>query len=160
MFETPVTVIGSIVGDLKRRQVGSEEMIRFRIASNARRRRDDGSWVNSNSLFLNVSCWGRLVPGVGAALGKGSPVIVHGYLHTSEFEDKEGNRRQVTEMKALAVGQDLSRTMARIEKAGHSGRQDDSGAVEQPDPGAEDSAAEPVETEEIAEEAVNLALSA
>ncbi len=24
MFETPVTVIGSIVGDLKRRQVGSE----------------------------------------------------------------------------------------------------------------------------------------
>lgn len=160
MFETPVTVIGSIVGDLKRRQVGSDEMIKFRVASNARRRRDDGSWVNSNSLFINVTCWGRLVTGVGAALGKGAPVIVHGHLHTSEFEDKDGNRRQVTEMKAIAVGPDLSRTIARIEKAGYVGKQEDAEAPEQPGAGAEEPTAEPGEGDESSEETVNLRLSA
>ncbi|KRQ27194.1 MULTISPECIES: single-stranded DNA-binding protein [Mycobacteroides] len=160
MFETPVTVIGSIVGDLKRRQVGSDEMIKFRVASNARRRRDDGSWVNSNSLFINVTCWGRLVTGVGAALGKGAPVIVHGHLHTSEFEDKDGNRRQVTEMKAIAVGPDLSRTIARIEKVGYTGKQEGAEAPEQPDPGTEDATPELSETDESSEESVNLRLSA
>ncbi|MBB4855926.1 single-strand DNA-binding protein [Mycobacteroides chelonae] len=160
MFETPVTVIGSIVGDLKRRQVGTDEMIRFRVASNARRRRDDGSWVNSNSLFINVSCWGRLVTGVGAALGKGAPVIVHGHLHTSEFEDKDGNRRQVTEMKAIAVGPDLSRTIARIEKIGYTGKQEDTEAAEKPDADVEESVPEPAEAGESSEESVNLRLSA
>lgn len=160
MFETPVTVIGSIVGDLKRRQVGSDEMIRFRVVSNARRRREDGSWVNSNALFINVSCWGRLVTGVGAALGKGAPVIVHGHLYTSEFEDKEGNRRQVTEMKAIAVGPDLSRTIARIEKVGYTGRHNDAEAPEQPDSGAGQSTAGLLEMDESSEESVNLPLSA
>lgn len=160
MFETPVTVIGSIVGDLKRRQVGSDEMIKFRVASNARRRRDDGSWVNSNSLFINVTCWGRLVTGVGAALGKGAPVIVHGHLHTSEFEDKDGNRRQVTEMKAIAVGPDLSRTIARIEKVGYTGKQEGAEAPEQPDTGTEDATPELSETGESSEESVNLRISA
>ncbi|MGH3724311.1 MAG: single-stranded DNA-binding protein [Mycobacterium sp.] len=160
MFETPVTVIGTIVGDMKRRQVGSDEVIKFRVASNARRRREDGSWVTSNSLFINVTCWGRLVTGVGAALGKGAPVIAHGYLHTSEFEDKDGNRRQVTEMKAIAVGPDLSRTIARIEKTGYTGRHEEAAAGEQPNPGAEKSTTEPTETDETGEESVNLPLSA
>ncbi|NGX07194.1 single-stranded DNA-binding protein [Mycobacteroides franklinii] len=160
MFETPVTVIGSIVGDLKRRQVGSDEMIKFRVASNARRRREDGSWVNANSLFINVTCWGRLVTGVGAALGKGAPVIVHGHLHTSEFEDKDGNRRQITEMKAIAVGPDLSRTIARIEKAGYTGTQEDAEGAEQPGSGAEESTTEPAEADESSEDSVNMRLSA
>ncbi|SKZ34640.1 single-stranded DNA-binding protein [Mycobacteroides abscessus subsp. abscessus] len=116
--------------------------------------------MNSNSLFINVTCWGRLVTGVGAALGKGAPVIVHGHLHTSEFEDKDGNRRQVTEMKAIAVGPDLSRTIARIEKVGYTGKPDDAEAAEQPDPGAEESAVVQPEGGESSEESVNLRLSA
>jgi single-strand DNA-binding protein len=116
MFETPLTVVGNIVNDPQRRSVGSQELLKFRVASNSRRRGAAGTWEPGNSLFVTVNCWGRLVSGVGASLGKGSPVIVVGYVHTSEYEDRDGNRRSTLEMRATSVGPDLSRCIARIEK--------------------------------------------
>lgn len=116
MFETQVTVVGNIVNDPKRRQAGAHEVMKFRVASNSRRRGADGTWEAGNSLFVTVNCWGRLVAGVGASLGKGSPVIVVGHIYTSEYEDRDGVRRSTLEMRATSVGPDLSRCHARIEK--------------------------------------------
>jgi single-strand DNA-binding protein len=114
MFETQVTVVGNIVNDPKRRQAGAQEVLKFRVASNSRRRGADGAWEAGNSLFVTVNCWGRLVSGVGASLGKGSPVIVVGHIYTSEYEDRDGVRRSTLEMRATSVGPDLSRCHARI----------------------------------------------
>ena len=121
MFETPLTVVGNVVNDLKRRRVGDQEVVKFRVASNSRRRTADGSWEPGNSLYVTVNCWGRLVAGVGASLGKGSPVIVSGHVYTSEYEDRDGNQRSTLEMRAIAVGPDLSRCIARVEKTVSSG---------------------------------------
>ena len=121
MFETPLTVVGHIVNNPERRQVGTQEVIKFRVASNSRRRTADGGWEPGNSLFINVNCWGKLVTGVGAALAKGAPVIVTGHVYTSEYEDRDGNRRSSLEMRAIAVGPDLSRALVRIEKPGYTG---------------------------------------
>lgn len=116
MFETPMTVVGRIVTDLRRRVVGDQEVISFRVASNSRRRTGDGTWEPGNSLYITVNCWGRLITGVGAALYKGAPVIVAGVVHTSEYEDKDGIKRSSLEMRANAVGPDLARAVARIEQ--------------------------------------------
>jgi single-strand DNA-binding protein len=116
MFETPLTVVGNIVNDPIRRSVGQQEVMKFRVASNSRRRGADGTWEPGNSLFVNVNCWGRLGTGVGASLRKGSPVVVVGHVHTSEYEDRDGIRRSTLEMRATCVGPDLSRCAARIEK--------------------------------------------
>jgi single-strand DNA-binding protein len=121
MFETPLTVVGHIVNNPERRQVGSQEVIKFRVASNSRRRTADGAWEPGNSLFINVNCWGKLVTGVGAALGKGAPVIVVGHVYTSEYEDRDGNRRSSLEMRATSVGPDVSRAIVRIERPGYTG---------------------------------------
>jgi single-strand DNA-binding protein len=121
MFETPLTVIGNIVNDPIRRRVGDQEVLKFRVASNSRRRAADGAWEPGTSLFVTVNCWGRLVSGVGASLGKGSAVIVAGHVHTSEYEDRDGIRRSTLEMRATAVGPDLSRCIARVEKTVFSG---------------------------------------
>jgi single-strand DNA-binding protein len=121
MFETPLTVVGHIVNNLERRQIGTQEVIKFRVASNSRRRTADGGWEPGNSLFINVNCWGKLVTGVGAALGKGAPVIVVGHVYTSEYEDRDGNRRSSLEMRATSVGPDLSRVIVRIEKPAYTG---------------------------------------
>jgi len=125
MFETSLTVVGHIVNNPVRRKVGDQELIKFRVASNSRRRTGDGSWEPGNSLFITVTCWGRLVSGVGAALGKGAPVIATGHVYTSEYEDRDGNRRSSLEMRATAVGPDLSRTFVRIEKPGYTGPETD-----------------------------------
>ncbi|MBW0014149.1 single-stranded DNA-binding protein [Mycobacterium sp.] len=121
MFETPLTVVGHIVNNPERRQVGTQELIKFRVASNSRRRTADGGWEPGNSLFINVNCWGKLVTGVGAALGKGAPVIVVGHVYTSEYEDRDGNRRSSLEMRATSVGPDVSRAIVRIERPGYTG---------------------------------------
>lgn len=122
MFETPLTVVGHIVNDPQRRTVGNQDLIKFRVASNSRRRTADGGWEPGNSLFITVNCWGRLVGGVGAALSKGAPVIVTGHVYTSEYEDRDGNRRSSLEMRAISVGPDLSRVFVRIEKPSYTGR--------------------------------------
>ena len=115
MFETPITVVGNIVNNPYRQRVGDQEVMRFRMASNSRRRTADGAWEPGNSLFVSVSCWGRLVTGVGASLGKGDAVIVVGQVYTSEYDDREGVRRTSVEVRATAVGPDLNRCVARIE---------------------------------------------
>ncbi len=64
MFETPFTVVGTIVTDLRRRRRRPGGLIKFRVASNSRRRTGDGTWEPGNSLFITVNCWGsKLVTG-------------------------------------------------------------------------------------------------
>lgn len=160
MFETPLTVVGHIVNNPERRQVGTQEVIKFRVASNSRRRTADGAWEPGNSLFINVNCWGKLVTGVGAALGKGAPVIVVGHVYTSEYEDRDGNRRSSLEMRATSVGPDVSRAIVRIEKPGYTGpTPGDANAnpADAPD-GAGDGAA--AETSVESDDAAPLSLSA
>ena len=43
-------------------------------------------------------------------------MIVVGHVYTSEYEDREGDRRSSLEMRATSVGQDVARTIVRIEK--------------------------------------------
>lgn len=114
MFETPVTIVGNIVTDPVHRRVGEHTVVKFRVASNSRRRRDDGTWEHKDSLFVSVSCWNRLVAGVGP-LAKGDPVIVVGQAYTSEY-DKDGIRRSSLEVRATAVGPDLARSTVRLER--------------------------------------------
>lgn len=119
MFETPITVVGTIVTSPDRRWVGDQELIKFRVASNSRRRTADGAWEPGNSLYATVNCWGRLVTGVGAALAKGDAVIVVGHVYTSEYEDRDGNRRSSLEIRATSVGPDVARCIVRIDKRRH-----------------------------------------
>jgi single-strand DNA-binding protein len=116
MFETPITVVGRIITDPRRRVVGGQEVISFRMAANSRRRTGDGAWEPGNSLYITVNCWGKLVTGVGAGLYKGAPVIAVGTVHTSEYEDRDGIKRSALDMRATAVGPDLARVIARIEQ--------------------------------------------
>jgi single-strand DNA-binding protein len=114
MFETPLTVVGRIITDLRRRQVGDQEVISFRMASNSRRRGDDGTWEPGNTLYITVNCWGKLVTGVGASLRKGRAVIAVGQIYTSEYDDREGVRRSSLEMRATSVGPDLAHALVSI----------------------------------------------
>ena len=131
MFETPIAIVGTIVTNPERRWVGDQELFKFRVASNSRRRTVDGNWEPGNSLYATVNCWGRLVTGVGAGLGKGDAVIVVGNVYTSEYEDRDGNRRSNLEMRATSVGPDLSRSIVRIIEKTGSGR-DAGPAADQP----------------------------
>ncbi len=130
MFETPIHIVGTVITDPILRRVGDQSVYKFRVASNSRRRTADGTWEPGNSLYASVNCWGnRLVTGVGASLGKGDPVIVVGYVHTSEYDDREGNRRSSLEVRATAVGPDLARSIANIDRPKNTGTNSDDAAT-------------------------------
>jgi single-strand DNA-binding protein len=115
MFETPFTVVGNVVTDVVPRRVGEQNFVRFRVASNSRRRTADGTWEPGNSLYVTVNCWGRIADGVAGRLFKGDPVVVVGYIHTNEYLDKEGNRRSSMEVRATSVGPDMGRCQVKVD---------------------------------------------
>ncbi|MGH3787234.1 MAG: single-stranded DNA-binding protein [Pseudonocardiaceae bacterium] len=118
MRETPVTVVGTLVSDMRPRRVGPDGtlVLNFRVACNERRfDKASESWVDGESLYLSVSCWRRLAENA-ASLVKGDPVIVRGKLRTREWTTEQGERRSVVELEASAVGPDLARCAASVRK--------------------------------------------
>ncbi|GAC69072.1 single-stranded DNA-binding protein [Gordonia soli] len=111
MYETFTTVIGTVVTEPRRRTTSTgEEVISFRVASTSRRLdRERQHWTDGPTLYLTVSCWRRLLTGVGAAIAKGRPIIAHGQIKTNEFQAADGSRRSDLEMTANSIGLDLSR---------------------------------------------------
>ncbi|WP_137723606.1 single-stranded DNA-binding protein [Prescottella subtropica] len=120
MYETHAAVVGTVITDpVKRETVSGEEVLSFRMASNIRRRdRDSGEWVDGGTLYLTVSCWRRLVSGVAASLMKGDPIIAYGELRTNEYITRDGEPRSGLEMRATAVGPDLSRCSVKLDRTG------------------------------------------
>jgi single-strand DNA-binding protein len=118
MRETPVTVVGTLVSDMRPRRVGPDGtlVLNFRVACNERRFDSESeSWVNGDSLYLSVSCWRRLAENA-ASLVKGDPVIVRGKLRTREWATEQGERRSVVELEASAIGPDLARCVATVRR--------------------------------------------
>ena len=118
MRETPVTVVGTLVSDMRPRRVGPDGtlVLNFRIACNERRFDSASeSWVDGESLYLSASCWRRLAENA-ASLVKGDPVIVRGKLRTREWTTEQGERRSVVELEATAIGPDLARCAATVRK--------------------------------------------
>jgi single-strand DNA-binding protein len=134
MFETPIHIVGTIITDPVLRRVGEQQVYKFRVASNSRRRTADGTWEPGNTLYASVNCWSKgLVKGVGASLVKGDPVIVIGYVHTSEYDDRDGNRRSSVEVRATAVGPDLARSIASIDRLRNNAANSDDAAEDKGD---------------------------
>lgn len=118
MYEAYTTVVGTVITNpVKRSTSSGEEVIGFRMAANARRfDQAAGEWTDSGTLYLTVSCWRRLVDGVAASLMKGDPIVAYGQVRTNEYTTKEGVERSDLEMRAIAVGPDLARCVAKLER--------------------------------------------
>lgn len=118
MYEAQCAVVGTVITNpIKRQTAAGEQVLSFRMASNARRQdRTTGEWTDGGTLFLTVTCWRRLVTGVGASLMKGDPVVAYGQLRTNEYTTREGVERADLEMTASAVGPDLARCVVNIDR--------------------------------------------
>ena len=119
MYEAYLTVVGTVITNpIKRTTQSGDEVMSFRVASNSRRMdRGTGEWQDGDTLYASVSCWRRLVSGVGASLMKGDSVIVFGQAHTNEYTTKDGVGRADLEIRATAVGPDLARCSVKVDRS-------------------------------------------
>ena len=117
MNDTYMTVTGNACDDPKLRMTKTGHAVaNFRVASTPRRYDSaTGTWVNSPTLFVNVTCWRVLAENVARSIKKGQPVIVTGRYYCRPYEVNEMPRIGY-ELEANAVGHDLTRGSAAFVK--------------------------------------------
>ena len=118
MSGNSITMHGNLVADPVQRSTASGHTVtRFRIASNMRRFDSNrNEWVDSDPVFMSVSCWRKLAVSVMNSLRKGDSVVVHGRLTQREYDDNNGVHRQAYEIDAQSVGPDLTRFWVQVQR--------------------------------------------
>jgi single stranded DNA-binding protein len=114
---TEITVIGNVVNSpTSNRTQGGSKVTNFRMAS-TERRYDSAtqSFVDGNTFWIDVECWGDLGGNVAQSVAKGDPVVVVGTISTHQWESEEGQRSK-PRIKAEAVAPNLARGTAEFKK--------------------------------------------
>lgn len=95
-----VILIGNLGQDPELRYTGSGTAVcNMRLATNESYKDSNGDLVEKTE-WHNIVAWARLAEICGEYLKKGSQVYFEGSLQTRQWEDKEGQTRYTTEVKA------------------------------------------------------------
>jgi single-strand DNA-binding protein len=126
MNEITVTVVGNLASEVRLHELRSgTPMASFRLASCARvfdRVRNE--WSDGPTSYFSVFCWSGLADNVASSLSKGQPVVVTGRLTSREWV-QEGRNGTSLEIKAFAVGHDLSRGTGTFRRRSRAARGED-----------------------------------
>ena len=95
-----VILIGNLGQDPELRYTGSGTAVcNMRLATNESYKDSNGELVEKTE-WHSVVAWARLAEICGEYLKKGSQVYFEGSLQTRQWEDRDGNTRYTTEVKA------------------------------------------------------------
>lgn len=122
MNEIVTTICGN-VATVPRHQItrGGQPLTSFRLASTPRRFDPEvQGYVDGDTTWVNVSCWGGLAFNTNRSLRKGQPVVVTGTLRTRDWE-AEGKSGRDVDLTAYSVGHDLRRGVSEFERVTRSG---------------------------------------
>jgi single-strand DNA-binding protein len=95
-----VILVGNLGQDPELRYTGSGTAVcNIRLATNESYKDAGGEWVERTE-WHSVVAWARLAEICNEYLKKGSQVYFEGSLQTRQWDDKDGNTRYTTEIKA------------------------------------------------------------
>ena len=95
-----VVLIGRLARDVELKAVnGTSSVATFTLAV-SRPKTSDGE---SSADFIPCQCWNKLAENVNRFCSKGSQVAVEGSIRTRSYENKEGNKVNVTEIICSSV---------------------------------------------------------
>lgn len=95
------TLIGNLTKDVERSETPSGVAVaKFSIAVNRNHKSADGERIAD---YFNIVAWRGLADTCAKFLSKGKKVAVSGEIQNRSYEDKDGNKRFVTEIIASTV---------------------------------------------------------
>lgn len=95
-----VMIVGNLTRDPDLRATTTGvPVINFRIASNRRFKDNSGEW-KEDVCYVGVVAWQRLAESCASKLKKGSAVYVEGELRSRTFDNDDGTRRNLLEIRA------------------------------------------------------------
>jgi len=97
-LKNKVQLIGNLGGKPEIKSLeGGKKMAKFSIATNESYRNANGEKV-TDTQWHNLVAWGRVAEIIEKFLIKGSEVAVEGKLTYRAYNDKEGNKKYLTEI--------------------------------------------------------------
>jgi single-strand DNA-binding protein len=107
-----ITMVGNLGRDPELRNFGGASVCNFNVAvsepASPRKTDDDGP------TWFRVTVWGKRAISCARHLRKGSPVYVAGRLKSKQWQDPQGDRHYILEVKASDIrffGLDSSRSL-------------------------------------------------
>lgn len=98
-----VTLIGRLGADPELRTFDNgSSLITFRVATNESYKDKEGNWQDKTE-WHSIVAWRALAERLDRQLQKGSQVYIEGKLTHRDYEDRDGNKRYVTEVVAGMV---------------------------------------------------------
>lgn len=98
-----VQIIGNLGGDPESRQINDGTTVtNFTVATTERWKSRDGE-QQERTEWHKVVVWGKLAEICSQYLHKGKQVYLEGSLQTRQWEDKDGQKRYTTEIKAFEM---------------------------------------------------------
>ena len=95
-----VQLIGNLGADPELRHTASGvPVVSFSLATNWSRTNESGT-TEENTEWHNIVAWRRLAEICQQYLSKGSKVYLEGRIQTRSWDDEQGNKRYMTEVKA------------------------------------------------------------
>lgn len=88
-----VILLGNLTRDPELRYIPSGTAVtEIGLAVNERRKAANGEWVEE-TVFVEITLWGRTAEIATEYLSKGSPVLIEGRLKFDSWQDKDGQKR-------------------------------------------------------------------
>ena len=125
MANPNITIKGNLASDPEIRQLANSKVVKMRVITNDAYKDDTGQWQNKDTSGWTIEAWGDLAERAYDILKKGDSVVVMGVIKERNFEDKDGNKRYVVEVKASSIALDLISVSNRKPKATVVNSQDD-----------------------------------
>jgi len=95
-----VTLLGNLGAEPELRMTnGGTGVLKLRLAT-SETYLDRNKQRQERTEWHRVVVWGRRAEALGKILTKGDRILIEGSLRTSSYDDKDGNKRYTTEIKA------------------------------------------------------------
>lgn len=97
-LKNKVILIGNLGNDPEIKNLDNEKSLaRFSLATSEMYYNKEGNKV-TDTQWHTIVCWNSTAKNVEKFLKKGSLIIVEGKLNNRNYEDKDGNKKYVTEV--------------------------------------------------------------
>lgn len=98
-----VILIGNLGKDPEMRYTPSGQAVATFPLATTRRWRDKDGNQQEQTEWHNIVVWGRQAETANEYLKKGRPVFIEGRIQTRNYEDRDGQKRWITEIVALTI---------------------------------------------------------
>ena len=115
MADSTVTLVGNLTRDPELRFTQGGRAVATLGIAVSRRYQVNNEWQEQTSYF-NIVAWGQLGENAAQTLGKGSRAIVTGRLEQRQYENRDGEQRNIVEIVADEVGPSLRWATAQVER--------------------------------------------